>query len=143
MFEIGTKVNLHFAGIEVPALIDSPITTAPVTLQSGKTIMAMTVLALSLRETNPDGDNPGHTYLTITPENVRFMTLRYEDVVGLDVDEEGKPLTRKALEQRRAADIVARQAATVKAQNPVQTRATVLFDALAEAIGPATEPTAS
>lgn len=41
---------------------------------------------ISLRETNPNGPNPGHKYPQLGYENMFFTTPRYEDVEGLDYE---------------------------------------------------------
>lgn len=146
VFDIGTRVMIHILRrdpegnvqyVDIPGKIDSPISTVPVTLPNGKKIMSMQAMVLSLRTTNPDGDNPGVQYLTITPETVRFLTLRSEAVVGLDVDENGRPLTRQQLEEQRARDIQSLQERRAAQSGPATVAVAALFDQLAEAIGPA------
>lgn len=106
-----TKRFLHFAGISVPAIQIGPDVTTIVTLPSGKRRPQVFAEMLSLREGNPDGPNAGTTYLQVSPENKAFTTLRFTNVVGLDVSEDGTMLTVEDLEKQRALQITSRQQA--------------------------------
>lgn len=123
-----TKRNVLIAGRSVPGLQTSPAETTMVETAQGKRIPSQFADIVTLRETNPDGPNPGQVYLTVTRENLRFTTLRFENVAGLDYDPEtGALLTIEDLEQRRAADIAARQTANLAAKAP--TVVTLALDA--------------
>lgn len=111
--------NVHIAGRAVPGIQIGEAESVMVELPSGKRIPSQFADILTLRETNPDGPNAGQKYLTVTRENLRFTTLRFEPVVGLDYDENGVKLTIQMLEERRAADIAARQQANLAAKAPV------------------------
>lgn len=112
MFE---KRTIYIAGRAIPGVQVSKAETENVDLPSGKTIPAQFADIVSLRETNPDGENPGQKYLTMTRENLRFATLRFDHVVGLDVSEDGTILTPADLEALRGEDIQARQVARLSA----------------------------
>lgn len=123
--------NINLAGRAVPAIIVGDPVTEQVQLPDrttvvdgvaivtpGKKIPGQFADMISLRETNPDGPNPGQKYLVLSHENLRFCTLRTTPVVGLDVDDTGALLTIEELEARRQADIQARQIARLAAQAP-------------------------
>lgn len=107
------KRHIHFGvGITVPAIQIGPDETVQITLANGKTRFATFADMLSLREANPDGAYAGTQYLQLTRENKAFTTLRFDNVPGLDYDPEtGAILSIEELETRRAAQIVANQAA--------------------------------
>lgn len=115
-----TKRFVHIAGRRVPGIQMSEAEQVQVTLPNGKVIPAQFADILTLRETNPldANGNPQETtqYLTMTRENLRFCTLRFDTVLGLDVNEVGAPLSIEVLENRRAEDIAARQLARAAAQ---------------------------
>lgn len=115
MFE---KRTIYIAGRAIPGVQVSKGETESVELPSGKSIPAQFADIVSLRETNPDGENPGQVYLTLTRENLRFATLRFDHVVGLDVSEDGTILTPADLEALRGEDIQARQVARMAAMAP-------------------------
>jgi hypothetical protein len=104
------KVNLSIGTRLVPGLVVSAREQHPVELASGRTIQRPFADVLSYRETNPDGENPGITYLTVTRENMGFATRRFNQVEGLDVDENGAFYTFEQLETKRGEDILAQQA---------------------------------
>lgn len=95
-------------GRAVPGIQISESQDELVTLPSGKSIRATFADVLTLRGTNPD-NGPVTEYLTVTRENLRFTVLRFDNVIGLDVDADGTMLTMADLETRRLADIIARQ----------------------------------
>jgi len=105
------KRNLHFGGITVPAIQIGPDETVQIALANGKTRFATFADMISLREANPDGPNAGTTYLQLSRENKGFTTLRFDHVVGLDVDADGTFLSIEDLETRRAAQITLNQQA--------------------------------
>ena len=105
------KINMYIFGRKIPALIYGDIVNTSVTLASGRTIPAQLAPVLSLRETNPDGPNPGVQYRTITQENLKFVTHRFDSIVGLDVSEDGTVLQEEELEDLLGQDIMARQLA--------------------------------
>jgi hypothetical protein len=111
------KRNISIAGRSVPALQIGAAETQMVELSSGKVIPAQFADLLSLRETNP-ANGEVTEYLTVTHENLRFTTLRFSNVIGLDVDADGTFLTIEDLETRRAADIAARQIANLARKAP-------------------------
>lgn len=115
MFE---KKTIYIAGRAIPGVQVSKSETEQVELPTGKFIPAQFADIVSLRETNPDGDNPGQVYLTMTRENLRFATLRFDHVVGLDVAEDGTILTPADLETLRGEDIQARQLVRMAAATP-------------------------
>ena len=107
---VGDWVNIQIGRTEVPGVVDADLGLQPVELANGKTIKGHFVSVISFRETNPDGLNPGQTYRTRTPENARFLTKRFDAVVGLDYDAQGNALNSEALEMLLAGDIRAQQA---------------------------------
>ncbi len=113
MSGIGTRRNEHIGGRTIPAIQTSEAFEQDVVLANGRTIKGLFAEMLSLRETNPvapDGSPQETTkYLTSTLENLRFTTLRFEAVVGLDFDENGDALSIEQLEEQRGKDIAARQ----------------------------------
>lgn len=112
------KRFVHIAGRAIPGLQVSQAETVMVETSRGKRIPSQFADILTLRETNP-ALGPVETYLTVTHENLRFTTLRFDNVPGLDYDPEtGALLTIEELEQRRAADIAARQQANLAAKAP-------------------------
>lgn len=113
------KRNVIIAGRAVPGLVISQPSTEIVELPSGKRIPSTFADVMTLRETNPDGPNAGQQYLTVTRENLRFTTLRFNHVIGLDVTEDGTLIQLAELEERRTADIIARQNANLAAKTPV------------------------
>lgn len=112
-----TRRFISIGGRAIPGLQVSEARTESVPLPSGKVILAQFADILTLRETNPDGDNPGVKYLALTPENLRFSTLRFTNVEGLDV-EDGALLSIEELEARRLLDIQTRQTATLANRAP-------------------------
>ena len=54
-------------------------------------------------------DLQGNTYLKANEESRAFMAPRFSTIVGLDVDEQGKPLTFADLSERIEAQIEQRQ----------------------------------
>ena len=114
----GTKRYINIAGRKVPAIQVSDSWTEQVELANGKRIPRQFAELVSLRETNPNGPNPGQVYLTQTPENLSFTNLRDQLVVGLDVDEDGTLITIAELEERRGENIRQRQLARLAAQTP-------------------------
>ena len=132
MFE---KRNLLFAGRSIPAVQAGPDEHTTVTLSSGKIIPATFADMISLRETNP-ANGPVTTYLTLTRENKRFMTLRFDHVVGLDVAEDGTMLTLEDLERQRTEDILARQAVNAAAKAPILFNLNEILDLNVEDIEP-------
>lgn len=129
-------VNIHIAGRTIPGIKVGETETESVLLPSGKRIPASFADILTYRETNPldPEGNPQPTtfYLTKTRENLRFVTMRFESVTGLDADEHGAKLTLAELEARRAADIETRQ----KVRLALNTASVVsLDDDEAESIG--------
>ena len=120
---VGTRRFIHIGGRQIPGIQLTEAVQQPVLLPSGRTILGMFAEVLSLRETNPVNPETGlpqptTTYLTTSIENLRFSTLRFEPVVGLDYDEDGNALSMQQLEERRAADIMARQAVRAAAAAP-------------------------
>lgn len=111
------KRDIYIGGRKVPGIQSGAAWRENVTLTNGKVIPTMFAEITTLRETNPDGPNPGQTYLRTTPENLGFTTLRFTNVAGLDYDPEtGALLTLEDLEVRRGADIAARQTANLAAR---------------------------
>lgn len=119
---IGTKRYENIAGRQVPAIQVSESKTEMVSFvgQDGRTrnIPGQFADLVSLRETNPNGPNPGQEYLTLTRENLRFTELRFDYVVGLDVTEGGDIITIPELEAKRGENIRARQTERLAAQTP-------------------------
>jgi hypothetical protein len=133
------KYFLHFAGVEIPAVQVGPDTHTTVELRDGRKIPAVFANMISLRGTNPD-NGPVVEYLTLTPENKRFVTMRFTNVIGLDVDENGALLTVEELERQRAKDIMARQQVVAAAKAPIilSIADLVAGDDLDDIVGPAT-----
>lgn len=105
------KRFINIMGNEFPALQVSEAVQTTVELANGKKVPALIAEVISLRTTNP-ANGPVTSYLTSTPENLRFSPLRFNSVPGLDYDPEtGEVLSLEALEQRRGEDIRARQLA--------------------------------
>ena len=102
-----TKRWLSIGGRAVPGIQISPAETRQVQTRAGKTIPVQFAEVLSLRETNP-ANGPVVQYLRVTPENLGFTTLRFNEVEGLDV-ENGSHLSIEVLEARRLTQIMARQ----------------------------------
>lgn len=116
---------LHFAGLSIPGIVD--LTTRErvmVETSQGKRIPAIFADMITLREPNPDGANAGGApYLRQTNENLFFTSLRKDAdaFAGLDFDAEtGEVLTYAALDERRAADITARQLQRQQAAAPAE-----------------------
>lgn len=118
---------LAFIGTRaIPGIVTGPAIAAPVVTAAGRTITAFFVPVISLRETNP-ALGPVTTYLTLTRENERFLVERFDNVVGLDVSEDGTMLTLRDLEAQRAKDIMARQAVNAAA-GPVAAPVEIALD---------------
>lgn len=102
------KRVIPIAGRAIPAIINGPVENREVVLRSGKTIVQQFAPMLSLRETNPaNGDVT--QYLATSIENLGWSPLRFNEVVGLDVDEHGATLTPEVLAARHLDQILARQ----------------------------------
>jgi len=114
------KRFINIMGNEFPAVqVGDPVSTT-VELSNGKKVPALIAEVISLRTTNP-ANGPVTSYLTSTPENLRFSPLRFTTVPGLDVDgETGEVLDLEALEVRRGADIRARQLALAEQNGPTR-----------------------
>lgn len=111
----GDKVLVHTPLISFPGIVVGKEEHGRVQLANGSWRPTVTANVLTLRTTNP-ANGPVIEYLTVTPENMRFTTMRFTDVIGLDVDEHGARLTLEVLEARRAENIRERQQARLAAQ---------------------------
>jgi len=106
---------------EIPALQTTEVQQVWGTRADGRPVLQSVAQCISLRTTNPL-DREGNpqtvrTYLTETPENIRFTPLRFgAAVVGLDVDEHGGTLGYEVLSARMKDDIKAQQAARAATQ---------------------------
>ena len=104
MSYLGQRRNVLIAGRIVPGVIVGEPTTSTIQVPSkdptraGQMANIPVVRAdvITLRETNP-ANGPVRTYLTITPENLRFTTPRFEGAVGLDFDEKGERISLQEL----------------------------------------------
>lgn len=114
------KRTIVIGGRKVPAIQIGEAVKTTVELPNGRSIPALIAELMSLRTTNPvgpDGKPQEVTeYLTVTPENLRFCPLRFDTVVGLDVDEHGATLGLDVLNARMADNIADRQIARQAAQ---------------------------
>ena len=128
MFTIGDKVNLAIAGRRVPGVIVAepyPAVSEYISkdpARAGQTVTRPTTRALvvSLRETNPDGENPGKTYLTQTDENLNFAGIRHTPVIGLDADLDGVKISVGELADMAFESLLAFQAERAEAQTPAE-----------------------
>jgi hypothetical protein len=121
-FEDNEKVTMFIVGRPLPSVVDGPVTMGQKTLPNGRVIPAQFAWLISLRETNPDGDNPGIQYRARTLEDIGFTVSRDPRIVvaGLDVDAEtGEILSRERLEEMRGQDIAARQLVNQTRNAPV------------------------
>jgi hypothetical protein len=127
---VGTRRMVHLGAVSFPGIQISPAVLTTVETARGS-IRALFAEVMTLRTPNPNGANKdGAPYLTVTPENLRFATLRFDSVPGLDFDPEtGEAYTLEQLETIRAKQIVARQQQLASASAPAAV--TVDLDALA------------
>ena len=115
------KRTLHFGrGITVPAIQIGEAEQTTVTLADGRRRPAFFAEVISLRETNPNGPNPGQHYPQLGIENLRFTTPRYDEVEGLDYEVDAETgekvmLTAETLVARVSKSLSAWQASRVAA----------------------------
>lgn len=135
------KRTIILGGREVPAIQISEAKLERVTLPNGRVIPAQIAELMSLRTTNPVGPDGQpqevKTYLTVTPENLRFCPLRFDTVEGLDVNEHGAPLGLDVLNRRMADNIAERQIAR---QNALAAPVVSVADLLASDSEPVADP---
>ena len=101
---IGQMRNVLIAGRVVPGVVVGESIESTVQVASrdpqraGQMVNIPVVRAdiITLRETNP-ALGEVREYLTITPENLRFTTPRFQAIVGLDATEGGEKLSVKDL----------------------------------------------
>jgi hypothetical protein len=112
------KWYIHIPGQDpIPGLQVSDPRDVEITTSRGKRLWTQFVNIISFRGTNP-ANGPVNFYLKMTPEQLPFLTMRFDEVVGLDVDEKGQRLSLQTLEQRRGADIAAQQERNLAASTP-------------------------
>lgn len=109
MFAIGSRVIIPINGSEIPGIVTGSPMTEQVTRtnQSGNTVTLLVTRqdVLSLRTNQTTGEE----YLTVSPENTRYLFERDEAVVGLDVDKKGVALSLSDLDRKRKEDFLAQQ----------------------------------
>jgi hypothetical protein len=126
MYRTGTKVNIPVGPVSFPGIVLGPAELTMVPLRNGGQARAYFAPVLTLRTANPDGENAGNDpYLRVTPENLTFATMRFDEVVGLDIDEGGHLLDIQTLEKTRAEQLAARAALFTSNSAPVAVESAV------------------
>jgi hypothetical protein len=127
--QIGEKVTILVGGRKIPGIIISEPRDAtseytskdPVRLGQVVRRPIQRASVLSLRETNPDGTNPGQVYLTVSDENLTgFAFPRFRSVVGLDAKPDGEVITLAEAVETAMDSMAAYQTARLAAAAPAE-----------------------
>jgi hypothetical protein len=97
--------------VAFPGIIISDIVTEEVERRNGTKVRTQFAQVLTLRTTNPD-NGPVVEFVHESREDLGWCPLRFDTVPGLD----DTPM--EVLQQRRLANILARNAARAEAQGP-------------------------
>lgn len=116
MSRIMEKGWIALAGRQVPGVIVSEPVPTVAESRTGRLIPTFRADVISLRETNPEGANPGQTYYRKTNEDLGFFFPRDKVVKGLDADEHGVKLDRDDLSLLAMQSTLAFQQARLDAQ---------------------------